>query len=63
MLYVSYDKERLALYVQFDKAETYMYSGVSEDVAKGMEFASAFGVSVGQYFQKYIKHFPSVRVV
>lgn len=50
-----YDPRSQILSVVFDGGETYLYSGVPEDVADGFRWATAVGVSAGQYFHKYIR--------
>jgi len=50
-----YDPKNQLLAIRFDGGEVYLYSGVPQDVADGMKWATAVGVSAGNYFHKYIR--------
>ena len=51
---MAYDEQTGALTISFGDS-VYVYGGVPKTVADGLNMAEAVGVSVGSFFQKYVK--------
>lgn len=60
--YQSYDAAKRQLTVSFDGKEVYVYDNVPQDVAEGLKYSVALGVSDGKYFNKYVKKYNARKV-
>jgi hypothetical protein len=55
---MAYDPDSGELELEFVKGGSYLYSGVPQNVADGLQSSS----SPGRYFDKFIKSYPTRRI-